>query len=610
MEDLVTRMKVSDYIARRLAFLGLDTCFMVTGGGAMHLNDSFGASKSYSKIYNHHEQASAMAAEGYARIAGKPAVVCVTTGPGAINALNGVFGAYTDSIPMVVVAGQVKTETISTEYPELKSIRQLGDQELKSMEMVRPITKWSAQVTETALVASAVDEAFFQAVQGRPGPVWLEVPVDIQAADIDVNPEAPPTFSFTEDAIEVSEGDLRYVAQMLMKAKRPVILAGSGVRHSNTQDILVRISELAKCPVTTAWTHDIFDNDHPLFAGRPGTIGTRPGNFVIQNADYVLVLGSRLNIRQVSYAWKNFATQAEVTWVDIDDEELRKPFPSVDKTVKADLRFFLPNLLDTILTMALETPPERRGWLSWTQAVNAEYSPKYSDYVERQSGINPYHFIFELFSNKRSDDVFVLGNASACILPFQVGKLGQKNRMFSNSGSASMGYDLPAAIGAAAADQSRRTICLAGDGSIMMNLQELSTMKAQGANLALIILDNGGYLSIKQTQNNFFHRENGASQASGVHFPNFIEVVKAFGLPAVEVRAGESWQESLQEFLEEIGPRVLIAKLDREQEFEPRLKSKMVDGKIQTPALDDMHPHLSDELLLSIRSKAKSDRIV
>jgi acetolactate synthase I/II/III large subunit len=606
MENLELTMKVSDYISKRLAYLGLDTVFTVTGGGAMHLNDSFGSNESFKKIYNHHEQASAMGAEGYARVAGKPAIVCVTTGPGAINALNGVFGAYTDSIPMVVVAGQVKTETISTQYPDLAGIRQLGDQELKSMHMVAPITKFAVQLTSTVQVVESIDRAFLAAVTGRPGPVWIEVPVDVQAAELIADPTGPlPTLDSVSLDVQAKTA-IAEITASLRGAKRPVIIAGTGVRISETQTELLALAELTSCPVVTAWTHDIFDNEHPLFAGRPGTIGTRPGNFVVQNADYVLVLGSRLNIRQVSYAWENFAADASVDWVDIDALELSKPFPSVSRKIVADLREFLPELVVASKSDSRPVVEERGKWLDWVREVNGKYSPKRADYESRQSGINPYHFIFELFDHKRETDVFVLGNATACILPYQVGKLGPKNRMISNSGSASMGFDLPAAIGAASVNGSeRRTICLAGDGSVMMNVQELATLKSLDANIALIILDNGGYLSIKQTQTNFFKRENGASEESGVAFPRFVDVASAFGLDSEEISIESDWETQLELFLSKDGPRVLVVKLDHEQEFEPRLKSRMVDGKIQTPALDDMYPHLEDAELDFVRTSAK-----
>ena len=594
-------MKLSDYVVERLAHLGVTHCFSVTGGGAMHLNDSFGKSQSFTNIYNHHEQASAMAAEGFARIANSPAAVCVTTGPGGINSLNGIFGAYTDSIPMIVIAGQVKRETIVTGYPNLAGLRQLGDQEARSLEIVRPITKFAVQVLEPEDIGTALDAAYLHATTGRPGPVWVEIPVDVQAAEVDLDPSTP--LAVAPDELRTSGDDLGYVRRRLSEAKRPVILAGTGVRLANQKDSLKSIAHTFNVPVVTAWTHDIFDNHDELFGGRAGTIGTRPGNMVIQNSDLVLVLGSRLNIRQVSYAWDSFAPKAEVVVVDVDDAELVKPFPRVDRGIHADLRDFMPGLQSM---SPQELDPSRQNWLSWVKNVNAKYRSKRIDYPEKDGFVNPYHLVFDIFEKMPPNSVVVSANASACIIPFQVGSLTGEDRLFSNSGSASMGFELPAAIGAAAANPGAKVICLAGDGSIMMNIQELATLNALGLDVAVIVLDNNGYLSIKQTQNNFFQRSNGSSPESGVHFPDLEKVGSAFGIKSLTLDGYNYNLTALADFLNSEGPRLLVVKLDPDQEFIPRLKSKMVDGHIQTPELDDMYPHLDPSELSSIRESAIS----
>lgn len=594
-------MKVSDYVANRLAYLGVDTAFMVTGGGAMHLNDSIGNNPDIKSIYNHHEQASAIAAEGYARVSGKPAIVCATTGPGALNTLNGVFGAFTDSIPMLVVAGQVKRETISSlEMPGVE-IRQLGDQEVKSISVVSSLTKYSVLVREPFEVVFELDKCFELATTGRPGPVWIEIPVDVQGMDINADPYSSKPSSTSQELL-ASDADFDNIINALIAAKRPVILAGSGIGISKTEEQLVALAEATNVPVVTAWSPDVFDNDHNLFAGRAGTIGSRPGNFVVQNADLVLVLGSRLNIRQVSYNWLSFAKLSKIIWVDIDKSEFSKPFPNVDVKIQADLRNFIPELINRIRSFG--QIQRNSHWLNWITEVNSKYSIKAEDYPESVKGINPYRFIIELSKNLRSNHVVACGNATACIVPFQTLKTRGRIRLFSNSGSASMGYDLPAAIGAAVADTSRPVISLAGDGSVMMNIQELATLAATKLNVGLIILDNGGYLSIKQTQRNFFGRESGSSPASGVAFPNFQKVAQAFGLEARTISVRDDWRRELKAFLIQEGPRVLVVELDQNQEFEPRLKSKMIDGIIQTPELDDMYPHLDEAELESIRKSA------
>lgn len=594
-------MKVSDYVANRLVFLGVDTAFMVTGGGAMHLNDSIGNNKDIQSVFNHHEQASAMAAEGYARVSGKPAIVCATTGPGALNTLNGVFGAFTDSIPMLVIAGQVKRETISSMAMPGSQIRQLGDQEVKSIPVVASLTKYSVLIDDPSKITFELDKCFQLATTGRPGPVWIEIPVDVQGMEIDADPQSS---KLPREAHEfpVSDTDFESIIDALIEAERPVILAGSGIGLSKTEEYLVALAEATNTPVVTAWSPDVFNNDHALFAGRAGTIGSRPGNFVVQNADLVLVLGSRLNIRQVSYNWTSFARRSKIIWVDIDKNEFSKPFPHADLKVLADLRSFLPELIDR--TKLRGSTKSNSQWLRWISEISRKYSIKAEDYTENETGINPYHFIIELSKNLRENHVVACGNATACIVPFQTIKTRDQIRIFSNSGSASMGYDLPAAIGAAVADSSRPVICLAGDGSVMMNIQELSTLEASGLDIGLIILDNGGYLSIKQTQRNFFGRESGSSPASGVSFPNFEKVAEAFGVASQTISVKDDWRLKLEEFLFAKGPRVLVVELDQNQEFEPRLKSKMVHGLIQTPELDDMYPHLEDAELASIRNSA------
>ncbi len=595
-------MRVADFVVARLAFLGIDTSFLVTGGGAMYLNDAIGASEPLKKIYCHHEQGASIAAEAYARVALKPALLNVTTGPGSINALNGVFGAYTDSIPMVIVSGQVKRETMLSFNP-VPGLRQLGDQEVDIVAMAKPITKWAYLLKTPEEIAQKIDEAFFEAVTGKPGPAWLDVPVDIQGA---VLPEgyqeliSRPLDLFVEQSA-ASFGEVEKTIEAISKAKRPVILAGSGVRISGTASKLVELAETLDIPVVTAWTHDIFPNDHRLFAGRPGTIGTRAGNFVVQNADLVVVLGSRLNIRQVSYNWNSFARNAKKIWVDIDPAEFKKPYVCADITIAADLKIFVPSLISSAKNS--QWKPIHGSWVRWCADINARFTPRPDDYPASEDAINSYHFIAELFEHLKENDIVVCGDATATIVPFQIGKIKSGMRLFSNSGSASMGYDIPAALGAAIANPEARIICLAGDGSSMMNIQELETISGLNLNVLVFILNNDGYLSIKQTQRNFFKREAGSSSKSGLSFPDFRKLGEAFSFRSIDLKK-EGWKERLKEFLNSPGPSLCNTFLDLHQEFEPRLKSKMVDGVISTPELDDMYPFLDPQELTNVRESA------
>ena len=595
-------MRVADFVAARLAHLGVDTAFLVTGGGAMYLNDAIGANEFLRKVYCHHEQGAAIAAEAYARVALKPALLNVTTGPGSINALNGVFGAFTDSIPMVVISGQVKRETMLSFTP-VEGLRQLGDQEVNIVAMAKPIVKWAFLLRNAEEIVQKLDEAFFLAVTGKPGPVWLDIPVDLQGTvlpeSFDALVEAP--LDLTLRQFSVSAAQIELVVSELRTAKRPVILAGSGIRISGMDTELLELAEQLDIPVVTAWTHDIFPNDHRLFAGRPGTIGTRAGNFVVQSADLLIVLGSRLNIRQVSYNWQSFARNAKKIWVDIDKAEFNKPYVKADITIEADLKTFLPAL--QVQLQYSQWRAQHHSWVDWCIDINERFTPKAEDYPVSEDAINSYHFIEELFRHLKANDIVVCGDATATIVPFQIGKIKAGMRLFSNSGSASMGYDIPAALGAAVANPQARVICLAGDGSSMMNIQELETISHLGLNVLVFILNNDGYLSIKQTQRNFFKREAGSSSQSGLSFPDFRKLGEAFSFRSIELKK-EGWKNTLAKFRALAGPSLCNTFLDLHQEFEPRLKSKMVNGVISTPELDDMHPFLDPDRIAAIRASA------
>lgn len=588
-------IKVSDYIAKRLQELGARQVFMLTGGGAMHLNDSFGNTPGLAWFCNHHEQACAMAAEGYARVAGIPAVVNVTTGPGGINALNGVFGAWTDSIPMVVVSGQVKRETCMA-FNQVPGLRQLGDQEVDIVGMVQGITKYAVLIREPESIRYHLERAWHLAVGGRPGPVWIDVPIDIQGSRVDENALKP--YDPAEDMpcwdMKLLREQCRTVAERLAKAERPVLLAGTGVRLAGALEVFHKVIQRLGIPVTTAWTHDLLASDHPLFCGRPGSIGTRPGNFTVQNADVLLVLGSRLNIRQVSYNWQAFARHAYKIQVDVDAAELNKPTIHPDLAIHADAKVFLETLERQLDEVKFDAR-RHADWLAWSRELVEHYPavlPRHRSAGER---MNPYHFIGTLLELLDEDDVIVCGDATACIVPFQTARLKSRQRLISNSGSASMGYDLPAAIGAAVARGGRRVICLGGDGSLQMNVQELQTVVHHRLPVKIFALNNGGYLSIRSTQKNFFGRAVGSGPESGVSFPDYARLAEAFGLPAVRMQ-GPDFRNALAVALAAPGPGLVEAMLDPDQPFEPRLSSKQLpDGRMVTAPLEDMFPFLDRE---------------
>lgn len=596
-------MRLADYCMHFLADRGVRHIFLVTGGGAMHLNDAIGRESRIQYVCNHHEQASAMAAEGYARVTGKPGVVSVTSGPGGVNALNGVLGAFTDSIPMIVISGQMKRQTLLETHGLLGKLRQLGDQEVDIVGMVGNITKSAVLLADPQRVRYELERAWHLCQTGRPGPCWIDIPVDVQSAEVDpdsMEGYVPEPLSRVLSRTEI-EKNAKVVFDKLVAAKRPVILGGTGIRLSGATAVFRSVISKLGIPVATAWNHDIIETSDPHACGKAGSIGDRPGNFTVQNSDLVLVIGSRLNIRQVSYNWENFAPHAEKIIVDIDPEELVKPMVRPDLPICADAKEFL-EVLESIIDSRGFDKLRHKDWLAWCRERVARY--RVFDPIRQASkpgAINPYHFARDLFELLSDDDVIVCGDATACIVTFQSAVIQKNTRLFSNSGSASMGYDLPAAIGAAIARGGKRVICLAGDGSLQMNIQELQTAKHYKLPIKLFVLNNGGYLSIRQTQKAFFGLAVGAGPESGVSFPDFVKVAGAYGLSASRLDQPD-FKNKLSDILATPGSHVCEVMLDPEQGFEPKLSSRRLpDGRMVSSPLDDMAPFLDREELESNR---------
>ena len=585
------KVKVAKYIADFFAAHGVEHVFTVTGGGAMHLNDAFGHHPRLTSIYNHHEQACAIAAEGYTRLSGKLAVVCVTSGPGGTNAITGVLGGWLDSIPMFVVSGQVKRET--TIRACNLDMRQLGDQEYDIVASVRPMTKYAEMVLDPNDIRYHLEKAWYLCQNGRPGPVWLDVPLDVQAALV----ETDELIGFVGPYDEKPEYDKSLTSDIirhLQEAKRPVILAGTGIRLAGAHSDFLSFVEKMRIPVVTAWNaHDVMADDHPYYCGRPGTVGTRGGNFVVQNSDCLFVLGCRLNIRQISYNYRCFAQNAYKIVVDIDQRELSKPTVKIDLPIWADLK-------DVLLELNKQNvDSDHSEWLEWSHSVNQKYPAVLPDYYGSER-LNPYVFIKEFTEGLCEDDKIVCGNGSACVIGFQASVIKTNTRLFTNSGCAAMGYGFPAAIGACVEEKGKRVICIDGDGSFQMNLQELQTVVYNKLNLKIIYLNNNGYHSIRQTQTNLFKGEPlvGVSDGNGISFPDMEKVAWAYGIPYRKVTQLEDIKLLISD-MEKEGPLFAEVVVDVAQNFAPKLSSKVLpDGKIVSPEIDDMFPFLDrDEYL-------------
>lgn len=592
-------VKLSDWIAATLAQRGIRDVFMLTGGGAMHLNHSLGTHPAFTTTFTHHEQALAMAAEAYYRLTNRLAVVNVTSGPGGTNAITGVYGAWVDSIGMVVISGQVKTET-TVRHTGLP-LRQFGDQELDIEELVRPITKYAAMVTDPRTIRYHLEKALYLAGSGRPGPVWLDIPLDVQAAKIDPD-DLLPGFDPAELDEPWRHTDCSMVAgdilSRIARAERPVVFAGGGVRLSGAHAQFLALIDKLGVPVVTGWNaHDALWNDHPLYCGRPGTVGDRGGNMVTQSADLLLILGSRLNIRQVSYNWASFAREAFKIWVDIDPLELRKPTVTPDWPVVADLKDLIPALL----AQPYPGPgAAHREWLDWSRERNRRFPAVLPEYRDHGPLIHPYAAMDALFDALDEDDIVVTGNGSACVVSFQAARLRRGQRLWTNSGCATMGYDLPAAIGAhVASEGQRRVVAIAGDGSIMMNLQEMQTIAGYGMPIKVFLINNSGYVSIFQTHRNFFNGvEVGGGPKSNVTFPDFSGIAAAFGFAYRRAGSHGELADAIAETLAHDGPVLCELMIDEHVAFAPKLGAKQhPDGRITSPALEDLSPFLPREVL-------------
>ncbi|WP_290148035.1 thiamine pyrophosphate-binding protein [uncultured Dubosiella sp.] len=600
------KMRLADYVADFLVNHGVTDCFSVVGGGAMHLNDALGHKDGLKVTYNHHEQACAIAAEAYARLDNRIAAVCVTTGPGGTNALTGVVGGWLDSIPMMIISGQVRYDTTAryalqfTETP----LRAMGDQEYDIVKSVAPMTKYATMIEDPMDIRYALEKAWHLATTGRPGPVWIDIPVNFQGMYIETD-ELRGYDPTEDDALlppAVSQETIDEVIEKIKKAERPVFHAGYGIRLSGAYKQFREVAEKLGIPIVTYWNAvDLIEDENELYCGRAGNMGDRPGNWAIQNADLILAIGTRISIRQVGYNWKTWAREAEVIMVDIDQAELKKPTLHVEMPIWADAKDFLSKMNES-LTQPL---PRKEKWLETCQKWKKEYpvvQPR--QWEENGTTANVYAFVHYLSSQLSENSLTAVSNGACCVVGNQTYVIQKGSRMANNSAIASMGYGLPAAIGTCIGGGVRDTICLEGDGSIMMNLQELQTILTNRLPIKIFLINNNGYHSIRITQTNLFgqHTKVGIGpESSDLSFPDFEKIAKAFGYPYYSAHSNQEMKEVVDKALQEDGPVFCEIFTDTSQVWEPKSSTKRLeDGTLVSPPLEDLAPFLPREELEEI----------
>lgn len=574
-------IKVSDYIIQFLKEKGIDTAFCVSGGAAAHLMDSL-RSSGLKVIHNYHEQACAMAADAYFRIANKPALVLVTNGPGSSNAVTGVLGAFQDSIPMVVLSGQVPTH--QTMNNQVVDLRQLGLQEANIISMVRHCTNYSVQIVDYTQVQTIMEQAWCAATSYRKGPVWIDVPIDVQAEKIDIE-----EYEVLEIDPPNHEQDIDNILLRLKQSKKPLIIAGNGIHLSGREKEFLKFVSKVNIPVVSTWNaSDLFNFVDPLYVGNFGLIGQRAANFAVQNADLILVLGSRLSIPCTGYNTKDFAKNAFKIMVDIDYNEMEKSTLDIDLQIEADLTYFLPELAK------VDFEHDCLLWRNQTVDWKLQHNVFNEKHTRHEGYINSFDFIEHLSSLLKPKDIVVTDMGTSFTCTMQALRNTGTNRLFTSSALCSMGFGLPGSIGAYVADPESRVICIAGDGGFQMNIQELQTIAHYKLPIKIIVLNNNGYLAISLMQDNLFSGKRfGADEDSGVSAPDFYSIAKAYKIPSIKLNSLEDVNFSLEQLLNTKGPLLIEVNMVRDQLLIPRVQSKKdKDGKIISGSLDVMFPFI------------------
>lgn len=584
------KKRVADIIMDILVEEGITDSFAVVGGGSMHLDNALGKKKEIHKIFNHHEQACAMAAEAYAKIEGKIPLVLVTSGPGATNTLTGVMGAWVDSLPMLVLSGQVRYDL--TVAKTGLNLRFRGGQEFNIVDTVKTMTKYSKMIIDPLSIKQELLKAIKLATTGRRGPVWLDIPLDVQMAEVETDDLYPEEIN---DTIKTWQNDILDIMETLKKSKRPILLVGNGVGNSGAIPSFRDISKILGIPyLAAAQASDVGYREDDNYYGIAGIIGWRASNFILQNADFILSIGSSLGFKTTGYAQDYFAPNAKIYMIDADDNEPLKPGLKIDKFIHADVNDFFDAWKDACYEINIDS-----DWKAYCNKVRNKFDIFEATHsLDINERVCSYYFWKKYDELAPNNNISILGNNTGISAKVQIGVLKEKQRTMTNDNCGSMGYDLPAAIGAAVASK-QPIICVTGDGSIMMNLQELQTIKHYNLPIKIVIFANDGYNAFRQTCKNFFDNFYvGCDSNTGVGFPEFKKVADTFGFRYHHCHSNNEVEESLEWLFKVEGQAILELDQRLDDPLTPKLMSRINDnGEFETPQLHDMYPFISEKEL-------------
>ena len=595
-------VRVADYIISFLYSIGIHEIFVVTGGGSMYLNDALARHKKMRYVCQHHEQSCAIAADAYARATENIGAAMVTTGPGATNAITGVLSAWFDSIPMIVVSGQAKRKDASYNSG-VSGLRQLGVQELNIIPIINSITKYSVMVNEPKKIRSVLEEARYIAMSGRPGPVWVDVPLDVQNALID--PETLERFLIPHTKNSKNETllkqNVRGVINSLLHAKKPLFIAGNGIKCSHAQKVFIELIEMLHIPVVTSnMGVDLIDYDNPLNLGMGGIKGQRSANIAMQNADLLVSVGNRLSIPFIGYEYEKFAPQAKKIVIDIDRTDHKKKTIHIDKFILADAKEFIEELIQMSKNVSFSF---KSDWAEKCSAIKYNYPVCLPAYANEKGDMNMYYVVNEITSHLNKSDVIVADAGSAYYVVAQALKIKLGQKLILPGGAANMGYNLPASVGASIGLHKKRVICITGDGSLQTNIHELQTIVSYKLPVKIFVFNNKGYLSIRNTQRNLFqNRKVGESEKTGLFFPDLKKISYAYGIKYILVKNKKDLNSALPKVVGSNKPIICDIQCLSEQEIIPSvLSKKLPDGSMVSLPIDDMYPFLPAGVMREIR---------